>query len=326
MPSDKQKYWIGFDLGGTKMLAKVYDSDFTAVGSDRTKTRGNEGAEAGVERIKQTIRNALKNADVSVKQAAGIGVGCPGPLDLDLGVVLDTPNLGWQNVQLRKELQAEFGCPTFIVNDVDAGLYGEHRFGAAKGSRTSVGIFPGTGIGGGCIYEGKILRGRKSSCMEIGHVQVMPEGPRCGCGRRGCLEAVASRLSIASRAAMAAYCGQAPNLLKEAGTDLANIRSGALAAAIEAGDVVVESIVREAARHIGRAAANIVNLLAPDVVVLGGGLVEAMTELFVGEVENTARKRVLTSFKDTFTVVPASLGDDASVMGAAAWAQQEAKE
>lgn len=323
--SDKTKYWIGFDLGGTKMLAKVFDNDFKAVGDDRTKTRGHEGDKAGMDRIKRTIRKVMENAGIKADQVAGIGVGCPGPLDLEKGVILDAPNLGWQNVSVRKELTAEFGCPVHIANDVDVGIFGEHRFGAAKGSRTSIGIFPGTGIGGGCVYEGKILRGRTRSCMEIGHIQVMPEGPRCGCGRRGCLEAVASRLAISARAAMAAYRGQAPNLLKEAGTDLANIRSGALSASIRAGDKVVESIVREAARHIGRAAASLVNLIAPDVVVLGGGLVEAMPDLFVSEVENTARRRVLSSFADSFKVVAAKLGDDAGVIGAAAWAQQEEK-
>ena len=161
--------------------------------------------------------------------------------------------------------------------------------------------------------------------MEIGHIQVMPEGPRCGCGRRGCLEAVASRLAISSRAAATAYRGQAPYLLKEAGTDIANIRSGALAASIENGDEVIETIIREAARHIGRAIASVVNLLAPDAVILGGGMVEAMTELFVSEVNDTAQKRVLEPFIDSFKVVPAKLGDDAGVMGAAAWAEESAR-
>jgi glucokinase len=320
---DQAKYWIGFDLGGTKMLAKVFDQKFKAIGNERTKTRGHEGATAGLERIKRTISKAMASAGVKAGQLAGIGVGCPGPLDLEQGVILNAPNLGWDNVPVRQELTAAFKCPTHISNDVDAGVYGEYRFGAAKGARTAIGIFPGTGIGGGCVYEGKIIRGRTISCMEIGHIQVMPEGPRCGCGRRGCLEAVASRLAISARAAMAAYRGYAPHLLKETGTDVANIRSGALSASIRAGDAVVETIVREAARHIGRAAASLVNLLAPDVVVLGGGLVEAMPELFVREVEQSARKRVLSSFTDSFKVVAAQLGDDAGVLGAAAWAAQQ---
>ncbi len=324
--ADKDKrHWIGFDLGGTKMLAKVFDAEFQGLGQDRTKTKGHEGMEAGLDRIVKTIQAALKKSEVDEKQIAGIGVGCPGPLDLDAGVIHSAPNLGWENVPIKKHLEAKFDCPVVILNDVDAGVYGEYRFGAAKSSRTVVGVFPGTGIGGGCVYEGTILRGKKSSCMEIGHVQVAPEGPLCGCGRRGCLEAVASRLVIASRAAAAAYRGQAPHLLKNAGTDLADIRSGALAASITAGDATVERIVREAARHIGRAVAGVVHLLAPDKVVLGGGLVEAMTELFVKEVGGAARRRVLPSFADSFEVVAAKLGDDAGVMGAAAWAEHSSQ-
>jgi glucokinase len=207
------------------------------------------------------------------------------------------------------------------MNDVDAGLYGEYRFGAGRGGRCVLGVFPGTGIGGGCVYEERILRGRTSSCMEIGHVQVMPGGPLCGCGQEGCLEAVASRLAIAADAAKAVHRGEAPYLEAIAGSDIAAIRSGALARAISAGDSVIEQIVRRAAGYIGVAVAGAIHLLAPDIVVLGGGLVEAMPELFVTEVESTARGRVMSSYATSFRVLAAELGDDAAAMGAAAWAQ-----
>lgn len=319
--ANNTSHWVGFDLGGTKMLAAVYNSNFSLLGRERTKTKGYEGMEAGLNRIVRSIHKALHAADVRPADLKGIGIGCPGPLDLERGVIFDAPNLGWKNVPITEVLSKEFGCPTVIVNDVDAGVYGEYRFGAGQNAHTVVGVFPGTGIGGGCIYNGEILRGKVGSCMEIGHVQVMPEGPRCGCGRRGCLEAVASRLAISSRTATAAYRGQAPHLLKATGTDIAKIRSGALAASVAAGDVAVEEILREAARHIGRVVAGVIHLLAPDVLVLGGGLVEALPDLFVKEVEMTAKKRVLGSFTNSFDVAAAMLADDASVMGAAAWAE-----
>lgn len=322
MAVDQEKrYWIGFDLGGTKMLGKVFDAKFRSVSQDRAKTKGNEGVESGLARITKTIRKMLDKAEVSPRDIAGIGFGCPGPLDLERGIARSAPNLGWENVRLKDHLEAEFDCPAVIVNDVDAGVYGEYRFGVASKRRIVVGVFPGTGIGGGCVYQGEIMRGATGSCMEIGHVQVVPEGPLCGCGRRGCLEAVASRLVIASKAAAAAYRGQAPHLLEHAGTDLTKIRSKALADSIAAGDTTVEVIVREAARQIGRAVAGVVHLLGPDMVVLGGGLVEAMPELFVTEVREAAQQRVLPSLSDTFKVVAAKLGDDAGAMGAAAWAQ-----
>ena len=320
--AQQQKHWVGFDLGGTKMLAAVFGPDFKPVARERKRTKGHEGVAAGLERIIQTIAKVLAEAQLTKENLAGIGVGCPGPLDLDRGIILDAPNLGWSDVKIKQTLEREFGCPTVIANDVDAGVYGEYRFGAAKGARCVLGVFPGTGIGGGCVYEGKILRGRQSSCMEIGHVQVLPDGPLCGCGQYGCLEAVASRLAVSAAAAQAAIRGQAPYLLEKAGSDLANIRSSILAASIKAGDVVIERIMRGAAQHIGTAVAGAIHLIAPDVVVLGGGLVEAMPALFVEGVEERARNRVLPSFTDTFKVIAAKLGDDATATGAAAWAQE----
>lgn len=142
-------------------------------------------------------------------------------------------------------------------------------------------------------------------------MQVMSNGPRCGCGQRGCLESVASRLAIAAQAARAAYRGDAPHLLEASGTDLAQIRSGALAGAIKAGDSGVEDVIREAARYIGIAVAGFVNLMCPDMIVLGGGLVEAMPELFVERVARSANKRVMPAFRDSFEVAAAKLEDDA---------------
>jgi glucokinase len=189
-----------------------------------------------------------------------------------------------------------------------------------------VGVFPGTGIGGGCVYEGKVLRGKNMSCFEIGHVQVNPGGLPCGCGRVGCLETEASRLAISAAAAMAAFRGEAPHLLASAGTDLAEIRSGVLAEAIKAGDTIIEQIVKRAAKLIGSAVGDVVNLLTPDIVVLGGGLVEAMPEIFVGEVEQAARLRAAPPFAKTFKVAAAKLGDDAVVRGAAAFAEATQRE
>ena len=318
----KKQHWVGFDLGGTKMLAKIFDNEFNGLGKSRNKTKGYEGSDIGLERIAKTIDEAIDQAGIKRSSIDGIGIGCPGPLDLEKGIIHNAPNLGWRNVPIQAHLEKTFDCPVVMLNDVDAGVYGEYQYGAARETRTVVGVFPGTGIGGGCVYDGQIIRGKTASCMEIGHVQVAPEGPLCGCGRRGCLEAVASRLVIASQAA-AAYRGQAPHLLAAAGSDLQNIRSGALAASVAAGDTQVENLIREAARHIGRAVAGVVNIMGPDMVVLGGGLVEAMPELFVGEVSSTAKKRALPTLANSFDVVEAKLGDDASVIGAASWAKHK---
>lgn len=145
----KKQYWIGFDLGGTKMLSALYDSEFKDLARKRKKTKGHEGQEAGLERIAQTIHETLEEAKIDKSELSGIGIGCPGPLDLNEGILLDAHNLGWSQVPLKKFLEKEFGCPSVIANDVDLGVYGESRFGAGIGARCVVGIFPGTGIGGG---------------------------------------------------------------------------------------------------------------------------------------------------------------------------------
>lgn len=315
------RYWMGFDLGGTKMLATVFDSALMPQGSYRRKTKAWKGREACLERMENTISEALEQAGVEVDQLAGIGVGSPGPLDLNEGIMLETPNFEWGRVPLKETLQAKFRCPVAVINDVDAGVYGEYKRGAACGSRCVLGVFPGTGIGGGCVYEGRILRGLPASALEIGHMQVQPDGPLCGCGNRGCLEAVASRVSIAAAAAAAAYRGQAPHLLEEKGMDVGSIRSGALSRAVQAGDTVVEQIIRDAARWLGVGIANAVNLLAADRVVLGGGLVEEFPELFRHEAGTSAHQKAMAVLRD-FEVVVSALGDDATVTGAAAWASE----
>ncbi len=313
--------WIGFDLGGTKMLAALCDERMEVIARKRKSTKGHEGAEAGIDRVKNTIEKVVEEAGVSLNRVAGIGIGCPGPLDLNEGIVLQTPNLGWKNVPICELLEKEFSIPTVLVNDVDAGVYGEYRLGAAQKAQCVVGLFPGTGIGGGCVYNGQILRGPKLSCFEVGHMRVVPEGDFCGCGRRGCLETIASRLAISSEVAKAAYRGQAPNLLELAGTDLSNIRSGVLAEAIEKGDKIVEKIVRNAAKHLGVAAGGLINLLCPDVILLGGGLVEALPKLYIEEVRKAAEDYSMPAYHDSFKVVAATLGDDAAAKGAAVWAQ-----
>ena len=242
---------------------------------------------------------------------------------MEKGRLLSTPNLGWKDIEVGSVLKKRFDCPVAVLNDVDAGIYGEYKFGAAKDARCAVGVFPGTGVGGGCVYEGNILQGAGISCMEIGHTKISASTKSNGSAFPGSLEAEASRLTIAAQAAKAAHRGDAPYLASETGTDLADIRSGALSASVEHGDKVVKRLVEEAAETIGYAVANVVHLIAPDKIVLGGGLVEAMEDLIIGTVRKTARSNVMPVYKDRFEVIAAKLGDDAGVMGAAAWAKRQ---
>jgi glucokinase len=322
MGDNGKRYWIGFDLGGTKMFCVLFDHRFNPVATLRKKSKSDDGASEGVDRMVDMVEAVLEEAHLDRKYLGGIGIGSPGPLDLDRGIILEAPNLGWKNVALRDIFEKKFKVPVAVVNDVDAGTFGEYRFGAAHKARCVVGVFPGTGIGGGCVYEGRLLRGKTGSCLEIGHISIMPNGRLCGCGRRGCLETVASRLAIAADCAMAVYRGEAPALQKLAGTDLSKMRSGTIAEAIRAGDKVIERIVRQAAKHLGVGIANVINLLAPDIVVLGGGLIEAMKDIFIPEIKAAVEKRAMASFAKSVEIVPGKLDDLATAIGAAALAQE----
>lgn len=313
---------VGFDLGATKMMAVILDQKMCPVGRRRRRTRGGKDKHVGIGRVVETIREALEEAGVPLKSVSCIGIGVPGPVDMDRGTVPFMPNIGWRNMPVRYRIQSELGCPVSVLNDVDAGVYGEFRYGCATGARCVLGVFPGTGIGGGCVYEGRIFHGSHLSCLELGHIPVVPGGARCGCGKRGCLETVASRLAIAAATATAASQGAAPHLSEASGTALSGIRSSVLKNSIAAGDTVVEEALREAARWLGVGVAAAVNILLPDIVVLGGGLVEAFPTLFKTEVGRAARDRVMPAFRREFKVRVAALGDDATAVGAAAWARQ----
>ena len=322
MSDNTQEYWIGFDLGGTKMLAMVFDKNFKRVGKARKKTKGNEGMSAGLKRINAVIEDALTDAKVTREQVKGLGIGCPGPLDLKKKMIRTAPNLGWEDVPIGKSIESEFKFPVTVANDVDAGVFGEYTFGAGKGARCLVGIFPGTGVGGGCVYEGKLFLGANCTCMEIGHIPIQPQGPLDGAGNHGSLESVASRLTIAAQCALAAYRGQAPHLLGDAGTDVADIRSGAISGAVENGDKAVKEIVEDVCEHLATSVVTMVHLMAPDIIVFGGGLIEAMEDVMLPEIKKRAMKRILPSMRDVFKITAAKLGDDAGVMGAAALAKQ----
>ena len=326
MEASKDDYWIGFDLGGTKMLSVVYDGEFRQLGKARKKTKGREGKENGLKRINSAIKEALEDADIKPEQISGLGIGCPGPLDIEKKMIRSAPNLGWENAKVGSSIEDEFGFPVTVANDVDAGVYGEYMFGAGQGKRCVVGIFPGTGIGGGCVYEGKLIRGSNCTCMEIGHMPLIPAGPRDGAGNLGSLESMASRLTIAGGAALAAYRGDAPHLLKDAGTDISDIRSGALSNSVESGDKAVERLVLDACDHLALGVVTMVHLMAPDVIVFGGGLIEAMGSIMLPRIRKQAQDRVLDSLKDVYEIKEAELGDDAGVKGAAALAMQSVQE
>jgi glucokinase len=317
MAKEKKRHVIGVDLGGTKILVALLDREYNVLARNKKRTRDKKGGGNIFKRMVGLIGKTLEENGLGPGDLLGIAIGTPGPLNPFTGVLGLTPNLAWENFPIRDKVKEAFGVPVVALNDVNAGTYAEVHFGAAHGARNVLGCFPGTGIGGAVIVDGKVQLGATGITGEIGHICIDPGGVRCGCGARGCVEAYAGRRAIAAKAWLAVQRGDAPHLLAEAGADPAAYRSGALARAIEAGDAAVEEIVADAARLTGRVLAGLVNTLSPGCIVLGGGLVEAMPQLYLGEIDRTIRELALPDISAGVKVVEAALGDDAVVMGAA---------
>ncbi len=315
---DKRKYIIGIDLGGTKMLTGLLDKNFRILSTQKTKMQVEKGEKYFFNAIVESVFQVLEDGKVDLEQVRTIGVGCPGIIDSKEGTVISSPNIGFlKNYSLRQKLRKYFGVPVFLENDVNAGLYGEYQFGAAKGYKHIVGIFLGTGIGGALILNGDLYHGAHGAAGEIGHTLVDPLGPQCGCGKRGCLETEIGRPAIAAEAAVLAVKNQAGKLLKMTGTDISKIKSGALEAAIEAGDGMVRTLVKNKARILGVSMANLVNILNPEIFVLGGGVVEAMGRIIVPEAEEAMHQYAMPNLVKDVVVKEAKLKDYSIVKGAA---------
>jgi glucokinase len=318
MGNNKKKYTIGIDIGGTKILACLLDKDFDVVSEIKFKTKPAKGERYFLKSLVDAIHFVLRDAKVSARDVAGIGIGCPGFIDAAKGEVVGSPNIPFlKHYPLGKRVYKAVGLPVSLGNDVQTGLYGEWQFGAAKGYDNVIGIFMGTGIGGAIIANGQPYPGASGSAGEVGHVKFDTKGPACGCGQRGCLEAYSGRLAIAAEAAVLVARQQAPHLAHLAGTDIRDIKSGGLAKSIRDGDDAIEDLVRAKARRVGLVMANLVNVFNPDMIVLGGGLVEAMPSLITKEAEKTMRRHALPTSAQHVKVAVAKFGDRSIVMGAA---------
>lgn len=314
---------VGVDMGGTKILSAVIDAEGNILGTAKVPTKADEGTSIVIDRIADAIQKAIGKSGVNKASIEAVGIGAPGPLDPETGVVIFAPNLGWRDVPLKTELEARVGIPTFVDNDVNVGTLGEHAFGAGKGVQNIVGIFVGTGIGGGIILHGELFHGASKTAGEIGHIIVKADGPRCGCGRRGCLEALASRTAMTKQFQKAIEKrGKKSVISKLTDGDLNAVRSGVLAKAIRAKDKLTLKVLKKATKYLGIGIGSIVNFLNPEMIILGGGVVEALDDTFLDNIRAAAEKYALPNTLDGVQIVRAELGDNSGILGAAALARQ----
>ena len=327
MPTNQEEYVVGIDLGGTKIYAAVVNRNGKILATCRKKTKAELGFDKVVERIANCANSAIEKSHISKDLIKGIGIGSPGPLDLVNGKIIETPNLKWKDAPLKDKIEHLLNIPVKIDNDGNVGILGENSFGAGKNAKHMIGLFVGTGIGGGVIVDGKVLHGFNENAGELGHMIIDPNGPVCGCGNRGCLEAFASRLSIEREIRIAALHGEKTNIFDGMNDVNDRIRSKRLAEAFTNKDRAVTSAVQKSAKYIGLGVASLLNIFNPEVIVIGGGVVEAIGQPYVDLVIETAKLNVFAIALRNVRIVPAQLEDDSAVLGASviAWDTESIK-
>ncbi|MGQ9629805.1 MAG: ROK family protein [bacterium] len=319
----KDRFYVGVDLGGTKIMVGTVNSVGQIFSRAKKKTRAGKGPEEVVRRIIDAIGEALDDGGMDLSKARGIGIGAPGTLDMANGIVTFAPNLGWRDVRLKQLVESRLGIPTFIDNDVNMGTLGEYTAGAGRGAKDVVGIFVGTGIGGGIIIGGRLHYGFNYTAGEVGHMVIQVNGPKCGCGNRGCWEALASKTAIARRIKGALDKGRS-SILKDLVEDWSKpFKSSLLAEAIERGDKLADRILKETCVYLGIGVGGIINLLGPERVILGGGVIEALGDKMMPIIKETALNYTIGNAGDNVDIVRAKLGDDAGIIGAAVLAKQK---
>jgi glucokinase len=322
--TEKHEHVVGVDFGGTKILAGVFDGKLECIGRARVSTKADRGADEVIGRIARCIREAVDECDLDLKQINAIGIGAPGAVDSESGKVIFAPNLGWNDVPLKKELEKQLDAHVFLENDCNVCTLGVYEVELKSKPRDVIGIFLGTGIGGGLIVEGQLYSGFNRTAGEIGHMVLEVGGPKCGCGNKGCFEALASRTAIFRKIKEAVKDGQKTILTEMLGPDLEDLRSGDLRKAIKRGDKFVEHIIEEAAEYTGIAVANLINVFNPEVIVIGGGLMEQLEDEMLAIIVETAQDYAMPGTAKGINIIATRLGDDAGITGGAVLARKHA--
>lgn len=313
--------YIGCDLGGTNLRAAIVDVETGDVLHQASiPTLAREGHEAVMQRMAELFLQVIHTAGMSREDVGGIGIGVPGVLDLEKGETLFLPNLPgtWPHVPLRHTIQALTGLPTRLLNDVRAITNGEWRFGAGRGVNTIAVFAIGTGIGGGLVLNGQLHLGIGGTGGELGHMTIDYNGPVCGCGNRGCVEAYASGPAITAMGLKAVTQGLTTCLGEMCKYDLNRITPELIARAARAGDAIAIDIYERAGLYLGIAAANICVSIGPRRIILAGGVAQA-GDLLLEPMRRTLRERVTVMPVDQVEVVQSQLGNNAGVIGVASW-------
>lgn len=314
---------IGIDLGGTNMMAVALDEKGKVLASRKRPTYPELGSEKVTWRIAETVRKLLQDLEQKSKLVKGIGIGAPGTVDPEKGVVLYASNLKWKNHPIGKTLSQLLKLPVTLDNDVNGGAVGEHVLGSGRGARNLAAIFVGTGIGGGIILDNRLYHGSYGGAGEFGHIKILAEGPLCRCGRKGCAEGLASRTAMERDMREAVDSGRpslVPTIMAKMGRE--RMTSRVIQEALRKRDPLMQEIIQRAQNCLGLLVASLVNLLDPDCVVIGGGIANRLKDCFLEPIRTTANQHILRApHLEPVRILPSQLADHAGAIGAAvlAW-------
>ena len=323
MPA-KKEVMVGIDMGGTRLRALVVGAENNILGMQRAPTNPQQKPDRLIEDIAALVEAAVQSAGLKLSDLRAVSIGVPGAVDPLTGVVHHAPNLGWKKVALGAKLGALLKVPVFVENDVNVGVMGEYTLGAGRGAKQLVGIFVGTGIGGGIVLGGRLYQGSRGAAGEVGHIVLEINGPLCGCGNHGCAEALASRTAMERDVRAAIRRGEKSIVLKlmqERGRE--RMTSSIIQRALKERDPVMEKVMKHAQYCLGILVGNVVNLLDPEYVVIGGGIEARLGADYVTPIRKIAYQYFLRrNDARRVKIVPAVLGDNAGPLGALVLARE----
>jgi glucokinase len=320
--------FVGVDLGGTHLRAAVVDLvSGEVLHQIQVDTLSREGHDAVITRMAQLIEKVILISGTPKSDVGGIGIGVPGKLDRERGMVLFLPNLpgNWLDVPLQEQVEKQVGLPAHLLNDARAMTYGEWKYGAGRGVNTVACFTLGTGVGGGLVVNGRLHLELGGTAGELGHQVIDVDGPKCGCGSRGCLETYASGPAIAAAGIKAVVQGLTTRIGEMVNYDLNRITPQVVYQAALSGDTIAQEIYQRVGHYLGIAISNVIVAIGPRKVVIGGGVSQA-GELLFEPIRRTIRETVFITAAEHTEIVPAQLGINAGIIGAAAWACDVEKE
>jgi len=307
---------VGIDIGGTKIVAGIVDNSGKVLARKKIFVGSHKNYPILRDAIVQLVYDILSTSDIKTELVERIGIASAGQIDKEFRKIIFSPNLGWRNVPLRDDIEALLKINVFVENDVNAATYGEWRFGAAKGADDVLGVFIGTGIGGGVIMRGKVYRGFNNVGAEVGHMILNPFGYPCNCGNTGCFEAYCGGAYIVERVKKHIKSGYRGKVWELIDGDLPNLNAGHIEYGADVGDKLCENVWTEMLEYLGAGLASLTNLLNPKIIVLGGGVVYGTRHL-IDDIKPILKKRAMAASLKNMKLIHATLKEDAAIIGVA---------